>query len=142
MKKIILITLTLFLSFNFSSLKAQDWNWHGNDYNSTVKEYIWGTIQKMNSSYNCSGYAYGKSKYQKIDVYSYTTDGVRIRFNFKFFWQIDYMLMSSNQYSFTLDVSCMPDGCNARVSYQDETGGPDCSCSKGYQYDLGCLYGY
>jgi len=61
---------------------------------------------------------------------------------YKFYWQIDYMLMPSNQYSFTVSVSCMADGCNARVTYDSETGGPDCACSTGYQYDLGCLYGY
>jgi len=82
MKNIVLISLISLLSI--TTLSAQEWNWHGNESNQTIREYVWGTIQKMNSKYNCSGYAYGKSKYQKIDVYSYSTDGVRLRFNFKF----------------------------------------------------------
>ena len=133
------IFLVIGVLFYCSTISAQQWNWHGNSSNETVSDYAWGVIQKMKTSYGCSAYNYGKSTYQVVDVYSYSEDNHRIRFNIKFSWQIDFMFMPSQEYSYTLSVSTTSSGCNTKVSYDGDTGEPICANSKGNMYDLGCV---
>jgi hypothetical protein len=132
-----LLTILFILS---STACAQRFNWNGNTPNESVEEYILGVIHKMDTDRDCTDYAYGKDRYKRVEVYSYTTDGLRIRFKFRFYWQIDYMAWPSKQFSFTLSVSTMMDGCSTRVTFEDHTGGNDCDCRIGKTYDLGCVY--
>lgn len=136
------ILLLYILFFSSIEVEAQQWDWHGNSQDQTISDYTWGVIQKMKTNYNCSAYNYGKTNYQVVDIYSYSVDQHRIRINFKFSWQIDFMLMPSQQYSFTVGVSTTSSGCNTKISYDSATGNPSCIMSTGgYMYDLGCVYG-
>jgi len=143
MKKSILTFGFSFLLFLLTSLtiKAQEWDWNGTGYNETVKEYVWGTIQQMKLQGNCSRWNYGKSALQKVFIYSWSKDDDRYRIRFQFTWHIDYMFGGSNDYSYTVKVSSDRNGCHAQMTYENSTGGPDCSYSSGRMYDLGCLTG-
>lgn len=135
--------LLLFVAVLFAStdLTAQRYEWNGRPANETVREYVSGIIHKMDTDRDCSNYAYGKDRYQRVDIYSYSTDGVRIRVKFRFHWRIDWMIGGHSNYSFTVSASLSPNGCNTMITYEDETGGTDCECSIGRRYELGCVYG-
>lgn len=124
-----------------SDMDAQRFNWNGQSENPTIREYVSGIIHKMDTDRDCSNYAYGKDRYQRVDIYSYSTDGVRIRVKFRFYWRIDWMIGGHTNYSFTVSASLSPNGCNTMITYEDETGGTDCECSIGRRYELGCVYG-
>ena len=128
------------LLLTFNQLPAQTFNWNGNSPNIYVQQYILGVIHKMNVDRGCTQYNYGKDEYKRVNVYSYTVGENRIRYKFSFHWQIDYLLMQSRKFSFTVSASSDSQGCNSTILYEDEQGNDGCNCRAGRSYDLGCVY--
>jgi hypothetical protein len=81
-----LLAIALFVP---SDLAAQSWDWNGRTPDSQVQQKIKGLVRKMASDFDCSSYAYAKTRYHEYDIYSYSKSSGKIYFEVRFKWQID-----------------------------------------------------
>lgn len=132
---ILILAFSVFVALDSHAQIARK-TWHNNPYNSNVDDIVVNSLKKLAPI--CSDYSFGKSQYWELDIYYWNVDksfGL-VEIKFRFSWQIDYMLMSSNHYSLEGVIKSNTNGCGTRIANMSYRGNPKCYSNS---YDLGCV---